>query len=146
MLVGGGLFGVNSSPQKRRALSPDSAAGALHTLRHVCLTGSIRIVTAYLLFLFALTSTAWSQRSQDAGTFAFTIFDAPGAGTGAYEGTAAFTMNTLGDVTGTYEDNGNVGHGFVRLANGTLSEFKAPGAGTSSTQGTFPISINASML
>ncbi len=74
----------------------------------------------------------------------FITIDAPNAGTGAMEGTASFTINGNGDVTGIYLTSGAVSHGFVRLASGTLSQFDAPGAGSGSSQGTFPISINSS--
>ncbi len=106
--------------------------------------GPVNIAVACFCLLLALATTGWPQETGSGSGFTFTIFDAPGAGTGAYAGTAAFTMNMLGDVTGSYEDNNNVGHGFVRLANGTLTTFDAPGAGTYGTEGTFAISINAS--
>ena len=72
----------------------------------------------------------------------FTIFDAPGAGTTALEGTGGLSINSAGVVAGGYITTGNVTHGFVRAANGTITKFDAPGAGTSNKQGTFPASIN----
>jgi probable HAF family extracellular repeat protein len=44
-----------------------------------------------------------------------TTFDAPGAGTGAYQGTQSFGINQTGDVVGYYTDANKVYHGFVRL-------------------------------
>jgi hypothetical protein len=41
-------------------------------------------------------------------------FEAPGAGTSGYQGTFPFSINTAGDITGTYLDAGYVYHGFVR--------------------------------
>jgi len=72
----------------------------------------------------------------------FTTFDAPGAGTGANQGTVPISIDTAGDVTGIYWDASNLAHGFVRAANGTITDFDAPGAGTGKNQGTFPFSIN----
>ena len=71
-----------------------------------------------------------------------TTFDAPGAGTGAGQGTLANDMNDLGTISGLYVDASNIYHGFVRAINGTVSTFDAPGAGTGAGQGTEGISIN----
>ena len=46
----------------------------------------------------------------------FTFFDAPGAGTGAGQGTIPLTNNDRGEITGVYFDNNNVLHAFLRLA------------------------------
>jgi hypothetical protein len=43
-------------------------------------------------------------------------FDAPGAGTGAWQGTQPMTINPEGAITGYYTDADNVVHGFLRLA------------------------------
>ena len=48
-------------------------------------------------------------------------FEAPGAGTGVYQGTVAVSINTAGTVTGFYLVAGTVYHGFVRAANGTIT-------------------------
>jgi hypothetical protein len=42
-----------------------------------------------------------------------TAFEAPGAGTGSYEGTEAFSVNPAGLITGTDFDANNVAHGFL---------------------------------
>jgi hypothetical protein len=73
----------------------------------------------------------------------FITFEAPGGGTGMLEGTVAIAINAEGVVTGFYYDASRAGHGFVRAANGTITDFDAPAAGTSKNQGTFPIGINA---
>jgi hypothetical protein len=83
----------------------------------------------------------------------FTRFDAPGAGAGSLQGTAAIGIDAAGDVTGTYLDAKGVAHGFLREANGTILTFSAPGAGTAAGpnknydfspyfQGTIPVGIN----
>jgi predicted membrane protein len=71
-----------------------------------------------------------------------TTFDAPGAGTGTYEGTEPIGINTAGDIAGFYIDSSGVHHGFVRVTNGTITSFDAPGAGTGAGQGTIGFSIN----
>lgn len=72
-----------------------------------------------------------------------TQFEAPDAGEGMYQGTDAFGINNVGEITGPYIDANNVGHSYVRSADGhTIVEFDAPGAGTNAGQGTFANSIN----
>ncbi|MGA9688201.1 MAG: hypothetical protein WBQ81_15700, partial [Candidatus Sulfotelmatobacter sp.] len=44
----------------------------------------------------------------------FTTFEAPGAGTGAAQGTVPFSINTAGAIAGMYYDANNAYHGFVR--------------------------------
>ncbi len=75
----------------------------------------------------------------------FTTFDCPGAGTGALQGTGGLSINKAGTITGlcVLAGTGNVAHGFVRAADGTVTVFDAPGAGTVKHEGTFPTSINA---
>ena len=70
----------------------------------------------------------------------FTIFDAPGAGTAAGQGTRAYATNPSGTITGHFIDSGNVSHGYVRSKQGVITVFDAPGAGTGPGQGTFPFS------
>ena len=41
-----------------------------------------------------------------------TTFSAPGAGTGAGQGTGGFGINPQGTVVGSYLDDGNVFHGY----------------------------------
>ena len=76
-------------------------------------------------------------RSQDGS---FTIFDAPGAGTGPGQGTRAYSINPSGTITGFFNDSVNVFHGYVRSNQGVITVFDAPGAGTGPGQGTFPFS------
>ena len=78
-------------------------------------------------------------------------FDAPGAGTGSYQGTGCpgcfLGLNQLGAIAGIYIDANSANHGFVRSPDGKLTTFDAPGAGTASYQGTgcpsdCPVSLN----
>jgi len=76
-------------------------------------------------------------------------FDAPGAGTGAGQGTACFNdcsvnINIWGAITGSYLDANNVFHGFLRSPEGKFTTFQAPDADTTpqSFNGTIPQAIN----
>lgn len=71
-------------------------------------------------------------------------FEAPGIGTGGFQGTLAYGINAAGTVTGTYIDASGLYHGFVRTASGTITTFEAPDAGTGAGQGTIPIGIETS--
>jgi len=44
----------------------------------------------------------------------FTTIDAPGAGTGAGQGTLVADITPAGDMAGFYVDANNVAHGFLR--------------------------------
>ena len=85
-----------------------------------------------------------AQEPDAASAPTFTVFDAPGAGTGMLQGTMGTSINDAGNIAGIYLTAPNVAHGFVRDAVGTFTTFDAPNAGTSLNQGTFPASINAS--
>ena len=67
----------------------------------------------------------------------FATYDAPGAGTGAGQGTLWGRHQSGGRVVGYYVDANNAGHGFVRSSDGVITTFDAPGAGTGAGQGTF---------
>jgi hypothetical protein len=62
----------------------------------------------------------------------FTIFDAPGAGTGPYQGTGCpgcdMGVNYFGVITGSYIDAKNLSHGFLRYPDGRFVTFEATGA------------------
>jgi hypothetical protein len=68
------------------------------------------------------------------------VFDIPGAGTGAYQGTGcpgcSLGLNAFGAVAGIYSDGNYVNHGFLRSLDGKVTTFDAPGAGTDAGQGT----------
>jgi hypothetical protein len=74
----------------------------------------------------------------------FRTFDAPGAGTGSYQGTGCFSdcpvsLNDSGAITGIYIDDNNVSHGFLRSPEGEFTRVDAPGS-----VGTFFVNINNS--
>lgn len=80
-----------------------------------------------------------------------TVFDAPNAGTGSYEGTGCpgchLGLNDWGTAAGNYIDTNSVQHGFLRSPDGKFTTFDAPGAGNGVSQGTgcpsdCPTSIN----
>jgi hypothetical protein len=75
-----------------------------------------------------------------------TSFSAPGAGTGAGQGTGGFGINPQGTVVGSYLDDGNVFHGYQCVSGcasaSTFTTFNAPGAGTAANQGTITFAIN----
>ena len=71
-------------------------------------------------------------------------FDAPGAGTGAFQGTYATNIGPSGPIIGFSRDANDVRHGFIRFKNGSFTIFDAPGAGTGPGQGTRAYAINPS--
>jgi hypothetical protein len=72
-----------------------------------------------------------------------TKYDAPGAGTGANQGTISFSINPFGVVVGYYIDANSVAHGFATAPPfkkfATLNE---PDAGQGAGQGTFAGNVN----
>ena len=103
----------------------------LRQLRKFC----IPLVTTIVLACFS-----------HAGTRHITTFDAPGAGTGAGQGTGGFGINPQGTVVGSFLDDGMVFHGYQCVSGcgspSTFTEFNAPDAGTAANQGTITFSIN----
>src|SRR5205809_3376294 len=73
-----------------------------------------------------------------------TTFDAPGAGTSAFQGTVATNINPSGTIIGFTRDANNVRPGFVRSQDGSFTIFDAPGAGTAAFQGTRAYAANPS--
>ncbi len=66
----------------------------------------------------------------------------PPSNNSVFLGTAGLSINTAGDVAGTYTDGSYVAHGFVRTATGTITTFDVPGAGTGMLQGTLGLGID----
>jgi hypothetical protein len=71
-----------------------------------------------------------------------TTFDAPGAGTGSYQGTGCFSdcpvsLNDWGSITGVYTDANFVSHGYLRSRDGEFATVDPLGS-----VGTLPFSIN----
>src|ERR1700722_11553247 len=62
----------------------------------------------------------------------FTEFEAPGAGTAAFQGTVGISISTSVEILGENYDPAGVPRGFVRSAAGNKSSFEASGAGTAS--------------
>src|SRR5215471_18121064 len=54
-----------------------------------------------------------------------TTFDAPGAGTGFFQGTFVNSMNPAGTIAGYYTDASYGTHGFLRAKDGTITTFDA---------------------
>ena len=71
-----------------------------------------------------------------------TVFEAPGAGTDAAQGTSPQGINDAGDIVGQYIDSEGAAHGFMRSKNGMFTAIDVPGASRKSMEGTFPRSIN----
>lgn len=62
--------------------------------------------------------------NRDRGTYI--TFDAPGAGTGPYEGTSAYAVSDFGEIVGSYFDASFKAHGFLRTPDGTITSFDVP--------------------
>jgi len=80
-------------------------------------TFPVSINTAGEIAGFYIDSTGTSHGFVRAAKspYAITSFDAPGvAGTGIIHGTFAFSINTAGDIVGTYTDSSDVFHCFLR--------------------------------
>src|SRR6478609_10058118 len=97
-----------------------------------------------LQFLPAATILVAVAMSIPLSAQTITTFDAPGAGTGAFQGTYATNINPSGTIIGFSGDANNVRHGFVRSRDGSFTIFDAPGAGTGPGQGTRAYTINPS--
>src|SRR6266852_2356724 len=138
----------------RRAKSGVIICAAALALAVVCRTASVQTrehggmsaSSEPRSFLWWPAESVHAQGTGASGAPTFTVFEAPGAGTGMLQGTMGTSINDGGDIAGVYLTAPNVAHGFVRtVVNGTatFATFNAPGAGTSLNQGTFPASINA---
>ena len=89
------------------------------------------VPAAIILIALAISTTAAQT---------ITTFDAPGAGTGAGQGTRAYSINPSGIIAGFFIDSAGAARGYVRSDQGVITVFDAPGAGTGPFQGTFPFS------
>src|SRR5271169_4118220 len=88
--------------------------------------GPVLIAALCLCLLFAAGTSAQQHGAAkigDSSKAKITEFGAPGAGTDAFEGTLAFSINTAGIVTGALRDANYAYHGFVRAATGKITEF-----------------------
>jgi hypothetical protein len=107
------------------------------------------------LFALATTFVAIANISVDSATAGsgtnsanFIVFDAPGSVCKPAFAwcTQAVAINSRGDSTGTYADALDSLHGFLRKANGTITNFDIPGATCAGSYGlcTQPYAINSS--
>src|ERR1700722_15749277 len=94
----------------------------------------LRLASLPTLILLVGTSAYGQQTPSDSGSKHFIEVDAPGAGPGPFQGTAANDINAKRQIVGVYFDDNNVGHVFLREADGKITSFEAPGAGTGSGQ------------
>ena len=94
------------------------------------------VPAAIILIALAISTSTFAQT--------VTTFDAPGAGTGAFQGTYATNIAPSGPIIGFSGDANNVRHGFVRSQDGSFTIFDAPGAGTAAFQGTRAYATNPS--
>jgi hypothetical protein len=102
----------------------------------------LRKTGLFLQLVPAVTILAALAISIPASAETITTFDAPGAGTGPFQGTYAYSISPSGTIIGYSRDANNVRHGFIRSNNGSFTSFDAPGAGTAAGQGTRAYSIN----
>ena len=87
-------------------------------------TALLQVLAVSLVTLgFVLSANANERKT------AIITFDAPGAGTGASQGTQGLAISPQGIITGYYLDSGNVVHGYVRARDGSFITFDVPGAG-----------------
>jgi hypothetical protein len=111
--------------------------------------GATIVLTLFLLFIVPPRNRAaridGAPRVANSNGPSFTTFDCPGAGTAPLQGTGGISINSAATITGlcVLAGSGNVAHGFVRAADGTITLFDAPGAGTGKNEGTFPTGINS---
>ena len=68
----------------------------------------------------------------------FVVIDAPGAGTGPFQGTDTDGINDAYFIPRPYYDSNSASHGYIRFPDGSITEFDVPGAGTAAGQGTLP--------
>lgn len=81
------------------------------------------------------------------GSGIITDFNAPGAGTGAGQGTnfaGLSGINTAGTITGPYVDSKGVFHGYIRSTAGKYTILNVASAGKGAGQGTLAGNINTS--
>jgi hypothetical protein len=92
----------------------------------------ITAMTLLTSLLIPVRLVAQDNHNSEEGTLI--TFDAPGAGTGAGQGTEGQAISPSGAVAGVDADASSVLHGFLRTAEGTITTFDAPGAGTAGNQ------------
>ena len=107
------LTSSSQCSERRGIMKTQTKTCKLAIARAAALTrGNVALVVCLAL------STVGLCRSATAEEPAIITFNAPGAGTGAGQGTFAYSINQQGTITGFYVDNSNVYHGFVRTQSG----------------------------
>src|SRR4030095_4005150 len=81
---------------------------------------ALQLVPAAIILVALAISTPTSAQT-------ITTFDAPGAGTGAFQGTYATNIGPVGTIIGFSRDASDVRHGFVQSTGGGFTNFDAPG-------------------
>jgi len=128
-----GTYGLAHSNHTRgflhnvnRGFTRVDVAGATDTIPHT-IDDSGNIAGAY-----DDSAGAWHGFLR-ASSATYTLFDAPGAGSGQSQGTTPVAMNANGQITGYYVDANDQRHGFIRDALGNVTTFDAAGTGTQPT-------------
>jgi hypothetical protein len=103
-----------------------------------------RSFTITTIFLLWSALFAFAQQPQRASVEpnAFKVFDAPGAGLEAGQGTTPWAIGGTGDIAGVFVDSIGVPHGFLRSKTGGFASFDAPNASQRPDQGTTARGIN----
>src|SRR5262249_36753259 len=84
--------------------------------KSICLFNVYPRLTMALCLVLCMLGLGLSANAGGTRTTTTTTFDAPGAGTGARQGTTAFGINPGGTITGFFRDTNNARHGFVRTS------------------------------
>jgi hypothetical protein len=145
-------LGLGSADKPKPAFitfdAPGAGTGAFQGTIAIGINPAGAIVGQYVDASFVYHGFVRAKHDRDEEESTFTTFDAPGAGTGAFQGTFATGINPAGAIVGYYTDASGVNHGFLRAKDdrdeeeSTFTTFDAPGAGTGVNQGTFPGNIN----
>lgn len=97
-----------------RGTSPTSINGGVITGTYV--TGSDTTTSVWHGFMRAANGTITSP------------IDVPGAGSGDKQGTQPLSINSAGDITGTYTDSGGTRHGFIYNGSSFTNPIDPPGS------------------
>src|SRR3974377_766453 len=92
-----------------------------------------------LVVLVCFVSTAWPQAQIKPEII---TFDAPGAGTSAFQGTIPLGNDAAGTIMGFSIVLSNAYHGFLPPPDGRITTLDAPGAGIGAGQGTQAFGLN----
>jgi hypothetical protein len=99
-------------------------------------------VAIALIVVFSLPPGFPAHAHQPTARSHITTFEAPGAGSGLYEGTVGSGINFWGTIAGYSADSNGNNHGYIRARNGAFTQINHPLAATGFGQGTSVIGIN----